>query len=156
VPEPPVEDLSGFQTDPFRKEHPTAVPPIATVVSVRAAHHPGFDRVVFDLDPSLPGAESVRYVDRVVADGSGDLVTVAGPAYLLVRFEEAQAHTDAGASTIVRRTTPGGLTTIREIVVAGDYEGYVTIALGVSDRAAFRVVELANPARVVVDVRSLT
>lgn len=157
APEPPDEDLSGFQTDPFRKEHLLAVPPVPVVVGLRSAHHPGFDRVVFDFDGQLPGAVSVRYVDRVTADGSGDPVTVAGRAFLLVRFEEAQAHTDAGMPTIARRPAlGGGLTTVREIALAGDYEGYVTVALGVSDKAAFRVIELNNPARVVVDVRSLT
>jgi len=157
VPEPPDSDLSGFQTDPFRKEHVLAVPPVPIVTGVRTAHHPGFDRVVFDFQGQLPGAESVRYVDRVVADGSGEPVTVAGRAFLLVRFEEAQAHTDTGSPTLARRPALApGLTTIRDIALAGDYEGYVTVAIGVSDRAAFRVIELNNPARVVVDIRSVT
>ena len=157
VPEPPDEDLSGFQTDPFRKEHILAVPPVPIITGVRTAHHPGFDRVVFDIQGQLPGAESARYVDQVLADGSGEPVSVAGRAFLLVRFEEAQAHTDGGAPTLSRRPAlAGGLTTIREIALAGDYEGYVTVAIGVSDRAAFRVIELDNPSRVVVDVRSLT
>ena len=157
VPEPPDEDLSGFQTDPFRKEHVLAVPPVPQLIAIRTAHHPGFDRVVFDFDGPLPGAESVRYVDRVLADGSGEPVTVAGRAFLLVRFEEAQAHTDAGSPTVARRPVlGGGLTTVREIALAGDYEGYVTVAIGVSDKAAFRVIELKSPTRIVVDVRSLT
>lgn len=152
----PADDLAGFQTDPFRAEHTVAVPPVPVVTGVRVGHHPGFDRIVFDFDGQLPGAESVRYVDKVVQDGSGDVVTLAGRAFLSVRFEEAQAHTDTGAATVPRKPSVGDLTTVREIAVVGDFEGYVTVAFGVSDKAAFRVIELKNPSRVVVDVRSLT
>jgi len=156
APEPPPSDLSGFRTESFRIEHFLTVPPVPVLTAVRVAHHPGFDRVVFDFDNQLPGAVSVRYVDRVVSDGSGEPVAVMGTAFLQVRYEESQAHTDAGAPTVARRIAATGLTTVREIVLAGDYEGYVTVALGLTGRAAFRVIELRNPSRVVVDVRSLT
>jgi hypothetical protein len=149
----PDEDLKGFQTEPFRREHGLVVPPVPRLAGIRAAHHPGYDRVVFDLDGPLPGAESVRYVDRVTADGSGDPVAVSGQAFLLVRLEEAQAHTDAGAATVPGRSQPG-LPGVKEIVLAGDFEGYVTIALGLAERTPFRVLELAGPTRVVVDVRT--
>lgn len=152
-PPEPAGNLTGFQTSPYRQERILAVPPIPTVTGIRTARHEGFDRVVFDLTPVLPGAESVRYVDRVVGDGSGLPVAVAGSAFLQVRLEEAQAHTDAGAPTIPLRLQPS-LSTIREIVVAGDYEGYVTVALGLSARTSFRVTALSNPARIVVDVRA--
>ena len=152
----PADDLTGFQTDPFRKEHTLAVPPVPVLTGVRVAHHPGFDRVVFDFDGQLPGAESVRYVDKVVQDGSGDVVTLAGKAFLSVRFEEAQAHTATGAATVPRRTSANSLTTVQEVALVGDYEGYVTYAFGVNDKAAFRVIELRSPSRIVVDVRSLT
>jgi hypothetical protein len=36
---------------------------------------------------------------------------------------------------------------------AGDFEGQVSFGLGVADRGGFRVSELRNPTRVVVDVR---
>ncbi|MGH9280180.1 MAG: AMIN-like domain-containing (lipo)protein [Acidimicrobiales bacterium] len=147
------EELSGFQTDPFRREHPLSVPPVPVLTAIRSAHHDGYDRVVFEFTGPLPGAVSVRYVDRVIADGSGNAVTVAGQAFLQVRFEEAQAHTDAGAPTVANRTRPN-LPVLTEVVMAGDYEGYVTVALGLTTRAPFRVLELSNPTRVVVDVRA--
>ena len=151
---PPLpEDLSGFQTGPFRREHPVAVPPVPRVVDVRVARHDGFDRAVFDFDGPLPGAVAVQSVDRVVADGSGEAVAVAGRAFLQVRFEEAQAHDDQGRPTIAARSAPD-LPAIEEVVVAGDFEGYVTIALGLTTPAPFRVLELSAPTRVVVDVRT--
>ena len=146
----PPEDLTGFQTDNYRRERPLAVPPVPLVTGIRAAAHNGFERVVFDMS-ALPAADAVRFVDKVTADGSGLPVTVAGSAYLLVRLEEAQAHTDAGAPLLSMRTSPG-LSAVKEIVMAGDFEGYVTIAIGLGTRTPFRVIELTNPARVVVDV----
>jgi hypothetical protein len=147
------EDLSGFQTDPFRQERPATVPPVPTVVGVRVARHDGFDRVVFDIDGALPGAVDVRPVDRVVADGSGAAVAVAGRAFLRVRFEGAQAHDDQGRPTVAARTT-ADLPAVEEAVLAGDFEGNVTVALGLNAPAPFRVLELSGPTRVVVDVRS--
>ncbi|MGZ4495076.1 MAG: AMIN-like domain-containing (lipo)protein, partial [Nocardioides sp.] len=48
-----------------------AAPAIPTLVGIRAAHHPGFDRVVFDFRGGLPASRRVRYVDHLVADASG-------------------------------------------------------------------------------------
>lgn len=148
---PPADELSGFSTEPFRREHPSSLPPVPVLTGIRTARHEGFDRVVFDFDGPLPGAVAARYVDRVVADGSGNTVVLAGDAFLLVRFEGGQAHTDAGAPTVADRSRPG-LAALTEIAVAGDYEGYVTIALGLTAKRPFRVLELSNPTRVVVDV----
>jgi hypothetical protein len=36
--------------------------------------------------------------------------------------------------------------------MSGDYEGYVHYGLGVDDRVAFRVTELANPYRIALDI----
>lgn len=150
----PADDLSGFQTDPLRRERAISVPPVAVLTGIRSARHDGFDRVVFDFAEPLPAADAVRYVDHVTADGSGQPVAVAGRAFLVVRFEQAQAHTDAGSPTIAARRLSPNLPVISEIVEAGDYEGYVTIALGLTAKVPFRVFELANPSRIVVDVRS--
>jgi hypothetical protein len=147
------EDLSGFQTDPYRREHPVAVPPVPRIVGIRVAHHSGFDRVVFDVDGPLPGTVDVRSVDRVVSDGSGQPVAVAGQAVLQVRFEGAQAHDDQGRPTVAMRTA-AHLPALDEVVVASDFEGYVTVGLGLTATAPFRVLELSGPTRVVVDVRT--
>ncbi|HZD68842.1 MAG TPA: hypothetical protein VFA45_07975 [Actinomycetes bacterium] len=62
---------------------PTAqAPRIPELVAVRAAHHPGFDRVVFEFRGSLP-SHRVGYVGSLVQDGSGRPVDLAGGAILL-------------------------------------------------------------------------
>jgi hypothetical protein len=122
------------------------------LVEVRAGRHAGFDRVVFELKGTLPGYR-IQYVPKVVQDGSGSTVPVAGKAFIAVVLSPANAHLDSGAPSWPgpsRLTT--GFPAVRQVVFAGDFEGYVTFGLGISQRAGFRVLELRNPNRIVVDV----
>ena len=79
-----------------------AAPSNPLLVAVRARHVGDVDRVVFEFRGGLPADRQVEFVDRLFADGSGRRVHVAGQALLRVRFERAQAHTDAGAPTAAR------------------------------------------------------
>ena len=61
-----------------------SAPPPPTLVAVRAAHHPGFDRIVYQFEGGLPSIHRIRYVDRLVGDASGLPVRIAGRAILRV------------------------------------------------------------------------
>lgn len=74
----------------------TAAP---TLVAIRAAHHLGFDRLVFEFRGGLPAQHSARYVTAVTADPSGKVVQVVGGARLLVRFFAATGHDSRGHLT---------------------------------------------------------
>ena len=130
------------------------VPPVTpTVVDIRASHHPGVDRIVIELAGGLPATRRVRYVDRLVADGSGLPVRIAGRAVLRVVLGPAQAHDAQGHSTVPRRTAyslPNVMTTVR----AGDFEGVTTYGIGLAKRTPFEVSTLQDPSRVVIDVRA--
>ena len=124
-----------------------------TLVAIRAAHHPGFDRVVFEFRDGLPSSVRVRYVDRLVGDASGLPVRIAGRAILRVRLEPARAHDDNGSATAAARkafTLPNVMTAVR----AGDFEAVTTYGIGLARRTSFHVFTLTAPARVVVDVRA--
>jgi hypothetical protein len=113
-----------------------------------AAHQDGFDRLVLDIPGALPGY-SVKYVPEVRRDGSDEPVSLPGEAFLLIVLHPAQAHRADGTATVsgIHRT---GLAGIKAYAVVGDYEGYVSIALGVSGKHKFHVGELSN--RLYVDV----
>lgn len=131
----------------------TASPPsVPTLVAVRAAHREGVDRVVFEFRGGLPEQRQVGYVDRLIADGSGRRVRVAGQALLRVRFEPARAHTDAGAPTAAPRRVAFALPNVMTAVRAGDFEAVVTYGLGLARRTPVRVTTLRSPDRVVVEV----
>lgn len=153
--------LSGLSVGPVAAGPATAdaVPAAAsaaevpTLVDIRASHHRGFDRVVLEFDGGLPSSREVRYVDRLVADGSGLPVRVAGQAILRVVLSPARAHDDAGGATVPRRTAfelPNVMTTVR----AGDFEAVTTYGIGLAKRTPFEVFTLDDPSRLVIDVRA--
>jgi hypothetical protein len=127
-------------------------PEIPELVAVRAAHHPGFDRVVFEFRGSLP-SHSVGYVSSLTEDPSDKPVHLAGGAIIRVVFKGANAHDESGATTVTPagRFAPG-LPSLKEVAPAGDFEAVVTYGLGVDHRVPFKVLELRDPSRVAIDI----
>jgi hypothetical protein len=72
----------GFSTEPRVVEHPPVGAP--KLVGLRAGRHPGFDRVVFQLDGPIPSSSSVRCLPVVRLDGSGEPLSLRGNAFLEV------------------------------------------------------------------------
>lgn len=126
--------------------------PPAILRSVRAARHPGYDRVVWEFTGGRPGVH-VEYVDEPVrACGSGRPVPLPGDGWLEVRFDPAAAHVDGERTFDEDRLAPR-LPVVLEIVSTCDFEGVVTWVLGVASPEPYRVTLLDDPARVAVDVR---
>ena len=115
--------------------NPVPVPPVPYLVEVRTGDHPeenpGYTRITFAFRGAFP-AYRFSYVERVTADGSGAPVPLPGNAALQIVFTPAQAHDDAGASTIgFASDRTFGLHHLAGYAPAGDYEGYVTYGLGI-------------------------
>jgi hypothetical protein len=134
------------------KPRPDAPP--ALLRDVRTARQEGFDRVVFEFaGESLPGYH-LEYVDRPVRQcGSGEPVPLAGDAWLQMRLVPANAHTEAGAPTVRERERHLDYPVFRELESTCDFEAHVEWVLGVASPNRYRVLELSNPTRLVVDVR---
>lgn len=145
-------DGAQWQSGPVTVTHDVSVPPVPVIKDVRVAQHPecGYDRVVLDVGGAVPGY-SVRYVTGVVADASGKTIALPGVRYLLITLQPAQAHTDAGSPTVTRGIRQPRFPALASWVLAGDFEGVVRIALGLSGPASVRTGEL--PGRIYVDVR---
>ncbi len=143
----------------------TAAPPGATastrlvsavrtpvLVRVAAASHPGYDRVVFTFANGLPRTRRAAYVPRLISDGEGAPVRLAGSAVLQVTMTGADAHDTAGRPTAQGRLVPG-LPNVVEIAQSGDFEAVVGYGIGLARRQPFRMFTLTRPSRVVVDIR---
>jgi hypothetical protein len=144
-PEPPVEESPPA-------EAPRVIPGIVVLRDVRTGDQQTFDRVVFEMEgPKLP-SHDVKYVERPVHCGSGEPVQVDGRVFLQVRLSPAQAHTEAGAPTVATLQRKVRLPIIREIRATCDFEGEVVWIVGLSARKEYRIHELEEPARLVIDI----
>jgi hypothetical protein len=121
---------------------------------VRVGVNQGFDRVVLEfLGSSVPGYR-VEYVDRPLRQcGSGDATSVAGDAWLAVTLRGAQAHDERGQATVQQRERRLQMPIVRELEFTCDFEGVVELVLGVSTPNRYRITELQNPARIIVDIQ---
>jgi hypothetical protein len=145
----PARSLAPFRTDPVERSRPGRSAP--ELVSVQAVDRKGYDRVLFTFRGAMPGYE-VRYVPEVAGPGGGRL-PLPGEAFMAVSFEPARAHDPGGEPTFPDGTLTPGYPALRQVRFAGDFEGRVSFGIGVAGRGGFRVAELRNPTRVVVDVR---
>lgn len=139
---------------PVESEGTVPVPPGALLADVRAARQDGVDRVVFEFEVGLPGYR-IQYVQPpILADPSGQPVQIQGNAFLQVTLHVAAGHDPSTGSPTYSGPldmTPG-LPSLLEVRQTGDFEGYLTWVLGLAQEADFRVSELGDPFRVVVDV----
>ncbi|MFF0491507.1 hypothetical protein ACFYTQ_20990 [Nocardia sp. NPDC004068] len=126
-----------------------------TVTGVRLGHHPGFDRVVYELGGTGRPGWRVRYTDRAVQDGSGTAVAVAGRSILEVQILGSAYPWDSGVAEyegpdpVTDPAVPG----ITGVYGAHVYEGATRSFIGIdADRPAFSVAALDNPARLVIDI----
>lgn len=135
---------------------PTAAdrsPSQAVLHSVRSATHEDFDRTVFEFEGGVPGYH-IEYIDEPVRQcGSGKPVPLAGDGWLEVRLSPARAHTEAGAATIAERSLTPELPVLHALTQTCDFEGVVTWVLGLDAPNRYRIAELSDPARLVVDVQ---
>lgn len=132
-----------------------------TVTGARAGRHECFDRLVVDLAgvPASQVGYAVSYVDGVRAPGSGQVVPLDGGARLQVEVT-VPAYDAKGRATWSPRDRSRvvdvtGYSTLRQVALAGSYEGATTLGVGVRARLPFRVTLLDGPgtgSRLVVDV----
>src|SRR6185369_9694696 len=128
-------DSLAWRTTPVAVSHNPSVPPVPVITGIRPGKHPEckYDRMVLDISGAMP-AYQIRYVSQVTADPSGKSVTVpgGGSSFLLITLQPVQAHTDAGASTITTNSVALGYPMLKGYAVTGDFEGTVSIALGLA------------------------
>jgi hypothetical protein len=122
----------------------------AELFAIAAGCHPTYDRFVIRARLAKPGYD-VRYVSKVIADGSGATVHLLGTKRIHVVIRDARAHTSGGTPLLPSVLTPL-CPNLRQVKDAGDFEGVVSFGLGLRKKTGFRVFRLTAPTRIVVDV----
>lgn len=122
----------------------------STLTAIRAAHNPGFDRLVFEFSgPSVPDYR-IELASTFTAP-SGQPVRVDGNAFFSVRLG-GRAHTDAGQKSYPQPDPfRVGLSAVREVKLVEDFEGVVRFGVGMERPICPTVRTVLGPSRVVID-----
>ena len=139
---------SSFGTQPISVTHSPALPQ-TTITSVRTGIHSGYDRIVIATTSKVSDYQ-VAYAPRVVSSPKGTVVAVPGRAFLTITV-----HSVAWTGTL---PFPALVAVGGPELLAADrteqFEGYVTIALGLQARTGFRVTQSGS--QLIVDVKDPT
>ena len=148
-----AQDTAAFAGTTAATNRPSAGQPPAILGAARSTGHTGYDRIVFEFEgPGVPGYHVEYSSTPVRRCGSGDLVELPESGRLVVRLEPARAHDEGGNPTVIDRTQAPALPAVRRMIMICDFEGQVTWALGVDGVAPYRVLELAQPSRLILDI----
>ncbi|HYA44998.1 MAG TPA: hypothetical protein VED59_05280 [Acidimicrobiales bacterium] len=125
---------------------------VAQLSVVRAAAHPGYDRLVFQFTGTLPATHSVTWVKRVVQDPSGKPIALLGRAFVRIVFNPASAHTTSGQPSY-SGVVPAfvGLQVLCSVKMAGDFEAVLSFGVGLIQKTPLHVFTLTRPTRFVID-----
>lgn len=136
-----------------RDPAPGAASPTLTTLDLVTSS--AFDRMVFEFsaDAPYPGY-SVEWATAAI-EGCSDSVGTAGSAILRVTFEPIMLTDENGRATVAASTNAGfdRLKTARQVC---EMEGMVVFELAASTATEFRVLEMNQPGRLVVDLRAGT
>lgn len=149
----PTADLGAF-TAPGTEAATEGDAAGYVVSGVRTGVHDGYDRVVYELTggSGTPGYR-VGYVDRAVEDPSGEVRPVDGDAVLQVWLVGTAYPVEGGPQEFADDLRPAD-GDVEHVVRPLTFEGMTQSFVGVDDGPRpFRVLVLADPARVVVDVQ---
>ena len=133
----------------------------ALLRAVRVGRNPGFERIVFEFVGSSQPGYRVQWVDPpITADGSGQVVQVDGDAHLEIVMQPASGvDLSAPQLTVVyngpdRVPVAGQTKVITDLVRTGDFEAVLTWVAGTTKRVPFRVLTLADPTRIAIDLQT--
>ena len=153
TPEPGETEMAEFKgTAGTTQKKRDGVQP-ALLRAVRTGKHEFYDRVVFEFEGNAVPGYVIEYVDKPVRDcGRGKVVPVGGDGFLMVSLQPANAHTESGQPMArnVQLNPDSGL--LKDLKLICDFEAEVQWIMGLSSPNKYRVLELTNPARLVVDI----
>jgi hypothetical protein len=125
----------------------------ARLVGLDAGKGSGVESMTFTFaDTDVLPKYLVKYVDAVREHPEGDPVPLPGSAYLQVGFALTNPNTD-GRLSVPPDVAPAQ-PMVKEILLVRNLDGDLAFGVGLDKRTPFRVRELSEPTRLVVEVRT--
>ncbi|HYN63613.1 MAG TPA: hypothetical protein VES36_03335 [Candidatus Limnocylindrales bacterium] len=125
----------------------------AQITGVRVGMHPSYDRVVFEFGNGIPQFTLDEATPPLLKDPSGQPLEVEGNAFWQLVMQGGTRMSPMGVETYVGPLdfTPG-FPQLTELIEGGDFEAVSTWYLGLESNSCARVITLANPSRLVIDI----
>ncbi|MFO1540911.1 MAG: hypothetical protein ACKOTZ_10810 [Chloroflexota bacterium] len=131
---------------------------VAILREVRAASHPGFDRIVFAFSGRIPELRAIGWSDALWHDAAGPerRARIAGNTFLGLSFFPAWGI-DIGegccAPSYGPRRRALATADLVELLEIGDWEGYLSFGIGLLRRTRIvAVTTLHDPPRIAIDI----
>src|SRR2546423_13511649 len=151
-----VGTLNTWTTKPLSRAHNSSS--LASYIKVvRATKQNGFDRVVFEFKDSFPNYR-VEYLKSHFYDAEAGRVRIREPGNVFLQIEffvvptdEQLKFSEAKGFVPKGRLRMPSLQSVKDKVL---FEGFYDFLMGVSSRKPYRVTELSNPTRLVIDFKN--
>jgi len=124
----------------------------ASLTAVRVAKNKGFDRVVFEFTGDLPNYKIELTGGPIVATGE-DEVKISGQYFAEINFQPLLFPEDENYKYEKIRKAGLNLPVVSEVQEIEWFEGYRPFAIGLKAKKLYRVQQLTNPTRLVVDFK---
>ena len=149
---PPDSSLPAFVCASSSPITYGSAPTVAFIDAVRTGTHTGYDRITIEFQNGQPSSVELRpQTNATFTQGaSGQGVTLAGSAGLLIIIHSADEHTAYSGATDFKTKYP----VLLEARQMEDFEGVVQWGLGLSKSACYRAFFLTNPTRLVIDIQT--
>lgn len=167
-PQPPVGPASSPSASPVPSSSPAATPSpfvcttgapttaanppaVAFIDRAQTGSHAGYDRLTIEFQNGEPTSIEIKPQSGTAftKSPSGQSVTLAGQAGILVIIHGSDAHTAYSGSLDITNAYPA-LVEVRQLE---DFEGQTQWGLGLAKPACYRAFMLTNPARLVIDIQ---
>ncbi len=124
-------------------------PRTAFVGAIRTGSQVGYDRMTVEFTNGQPISITIRPQagTTFTQSPSGQAVKLAGNNGILIIVRGADAHTSYFGLRDIKTSNPS----LVEVRVLEDFEGQVSLGLGLTQTACYRASVLTNPVRLVID-----
>jgi hypothetical protein len=148
----PSDNLGDF-TCSFPETGPGTVAR-AQITDVRVGTHDGYDRVVFEFGSGIPQFKLAKATAPLTQDPSGLPLDVKGNVFWQLVMQGGTKVSPTGPVTYDGDTdfTPG-FPKLVELIEGGDFEAVSTWYFGLRSASCVRVITLAAPSRLVIDIQ---
>jgi hypothetical protein len=127
-------------------------PPLSAFINaVRTGTHAGYDQVTIQFSTAQPSDIKIEPQPNATFTGapSGQSITIAGQAGILITIKGADGHTQYSGPTDFKTN----YSELKELRQVQDFEGTVQWALGLAHTGCYAYSFLTNPTRLVIYIQ---